>query len=167
MAPGPARHTVVSGETLAGIARRFGTSVQALAQLNNIKDVDRIRVGLVLRLPSRSVQRLAAQRTYTVRAGDTLSDIAVRFGTTVAKLASLNGIKNADAIPVGFVLRLPSPQPQRPPSPQPAGAVPREVDGPVEALPPGGGVSGKQLLVIMPTLARSKGAAYLPFLDAA
>jgi GH25 family lysozyme M1 (1,4-beta-N-acetylmuramidase) len=45
--------------------------------------------------------------TYTVQAGDTLSDIAARFGTTVASLASLNGIADPNVIQVGQVLQLP------------------------------------------------------------
>jgi putative chitinase len=158
------RHTVVSGETLSGIARRFGTSVQALAQLNNIRNVDRIRVGMVLRLPGKSVERLAAQPTYTVRGGDTLSEIAARFGTTVQRLASLNGIKNPNAVQVGLVLRLPLARPQHPSSP---GAAPRDIDGPMEALRAGGGISGKQLLAIMPSLPPSKAAGHLPFLNPA
>ncbi len=45
--------------------------------------------------------------TYKVRAGDTLTAIAARFGTSVAELAALNGIKNTSLIRVGQVLRLP------------------------------------------------------------
>lgn len=45
--------------------------------------------------------------TYTVRAGDTLSGIAVKFNTTVGALASLNSIGNPNLIKIGQVLRLP------------------------------------------------------------
>ena len=45
--------------------------------------------------------------TYTVQAGDTLSAIAMRFGTTVAVLCQLNNIANPNYIYVGQVLRLP------------------------------------------------------------
>ena len=44
---------------------------------------------------------------YTVRSGDTLSRIAAKYGTTVAKLVEINGIKNQNLIRVGQVLRLP------------------------------------------------------------
>lgn len=44
--------------------------------------------------------------TYTVVAGDTLSAIALRFGTTVSNLATLNNIRNVDLIYVGQVLKL-------------------------------------------------------------
>ena len=46
-------------------------------------------------------------KTYTVQYGDTLSAIAIRFGTTVAVLVQLNGISNPDYIYVGQVLKLP------------------------------------------------------------
>ena len=47
-------------------------------------------------------------RTYTVKKGDTLSSIANKFGTTVAKLVELNNIKNPNLIYVGQVITLPS-----------------------------------------------------------
>jgi hypothetical protein len=46
-------------------------------------------------------------RTYTVRAGDTLSGIAARFGTTVAAIVALNNITNPSLIHAGLVLRIP------------------------------------------------------------
>ena len=45
--------------------------------------------------------------TYVVKRGDTLSSIAVKYGTTVANLASLNHIKNVNVIFVGQVLKVP------------------------------------------------------------
>lgn len=45
-------------------------------------------------------------KTYTVKSGDTLSEIAMKYGTTVAKLQSKNGIKNANKIYVGQVIKL-------------------------------------------------------------
>jgi len=46
-------------------------------------------------------------RTYKVRSGDTLSGIAARFGTTVAKIVTLNNITNPSLLRVGQVLRIP------------------------------------------------------------
>lgn len=45
-------------------------------------------------------------RTYTVRSGDTLSGIAARYGTTWQHLQQINGIRNANLIRVGQVLRI-------------------------------------------------------------
>jgi LysM repeat protein len=49
----------------------------------------------------------AAARTYTVQAGDSLTVIAVKYGTTVAAIASANDIKNINNIKVGAVLVIP------------------------------------------------------------
>lgn len=49
----------------------------------------------------------SVSKTYTVVRGDNLTRIASRFGTTVAKLVELNGIKNANLIQVGQVIKLP------------------------------------------------------------
>ena len=49
--PSGKTYTVQSGDTLSGIARKYGTTVAKLAELNNIKDVDKIYVGQILRLP--------------------------------------------------------------------------------------------------------------------
>ena len=46
-------------------------------------------------------------KTYTIVSGDSLSSIAAKYGTTVAKLMQLNGIVNADRIKIGQVLKLP------------------------------------------------------------
>ena len=49
----------------------------------------------------------ASERTYTVKKGDTLSEIAARFGTTVKVLQELNDIKDPRLLQVGQVLKLP------------------------------------------------------------
>lgn len=50
--------------------------------------------------------------TYTVKHGDTLSTIALRFNTSVGVLAELNNISNINLINVGQVLRLPNTKPK-------------------------------------------------------
>jgi Lyzozyme M1 (1,4-beta-N-acetylmuramidase) len=106
--PAAGTYTVRSGDTLSTIAARFGTSVQVLAAINGIHNVNLIKVGQVLKLKSGSkpAAKPAPLSTYTVRSGDTLSAIATKHGATVAKLASINGIKNPNLIRVGQVLKL-------------------------------------------------------------
>lgn len=89
-----------AGDTLSGIATKFGTTVENLVSLNNISDPNLIYVGQVLKLPSSG----NSSRTYIVQEGDTLSSIATKFGTTVVNLVSLNNISNANLIYVGQVL---------------------------------------------------------------
>ncbi|HEL2384477.1 TPA: LysM peptidoglycan-binding domain-containing protein, partial [Streptococcus suis] len=92
-------YTVKSGDTLSGIAARFGTTVSALQSLNGISNPDKIQVGQVLKIKgSTSVVTSTSVTTYTVKSGDTLSGIAARFGTTVSALQNLNGISNPDQI---------------------------------------------------------------------
>lgn len=93
-------YTVQSGDTLWGIAQRFGTTVSALAAANEIANPDLIYPGEVLQIGG------ANSNTYTVQSGDTLWEIAQQFGTTVSALAAANGIANPDLIYPGQVLVL-------------------------------------------------------------
>jgi LysM repeat protein len=54
------------------------------------------------------IPEVGQPKTYTIKAGDSLSSIAVKFKTTVAKLMTLNKITNSNLISVGQVLKLPS-----------------------------------------------------------
>ena len=49
-------YTVVSGDTLSGIASRYGTTYQKLAEINNIADPNKIYVGQVLKVPKKTVE---------------------------------------------------------------------------------------------------------------
>jgi len=95
-------YTVKAGDTLSGIAVKYNTTVAKLKSLNQIKDANKIYTGQVLKLTTQAINT----STYTVKAGDTLSDIAVKYNTTVAKLKSLNQIKDANKIYIGQVLKL-------------------------------------------------------------
>ncbi|OIM13278.1 LysM peptidoglycan-binding domain-containing protein, partial [Oenococcus oeni] len=97
-------YTVQSGDTLSGIAAKYGTSYQALASLNGIGSPYIIIPGEKLKV-SGSVSSSSVS-SYKVVSGDTLSEIASKYGTTVAKLVSLNGLKNANYIYVGQTLRI-------------------------------------------------------------
>jgi len=99
-------YTVKSGDTLSGIAEKFNTTVDKLASLNGIKNKNLIRVGQKLKV-SGSVSTTSS-KTYTVKSGDTLSEIAQNHGTTVKQLQNANDIKNANLIRVGQKLTIPS-----------------------------------------------------------
>ena len=107
-------YTVKSGDTLSAIASRYGMTVNALVTLNGIKNANLIYPGQSLRVAdsgqgsnvSQKATTTTTASTYTVRYGDTLSAIASRYGTSTSALASLNGIKNANLIYPGQVLKL-------------------------------------------------------------
>ena len=97
-------YTIKSGDTLSGIASRYGTSVSALASLNGISNPNWIYPGQVIKVSGNSTDSSAT--TYTVKSGDNLSSIASRYGTTASAIASLNGISNANWIYPGQVLKI-------------------------------------------------------------
>ncbi len=63
--------------------------------------------------------------TYRIARGDTLSELAARFGTTVSKLAKSNGIKNPDLIITGHTLEVPGGAPSKAPAKKPASSFQR------------------------------------------
>ena len=89
-------YKVQSGDTLSGIAVKFGTTVANLSNLNGISNPNKINVGQLL-----YVKGTAKTSTYTVKSGDTLSGIASKYGTTTKALQSLNGITNPNLIYAG------------------------------------------------------------------
>ena len=96
-------YIVQSGDTLSGIAEKHGTTYQHLAAINGIADPDLIYPGDVIVIDGVA---FGSGQTYTIQSGDTLSDIAGRFGTSVAHLAALNGIENPDLIYDGDTIRI-------------------------------------------------------------
>lgn len=102
-APAQATYTVRSGDTLSSIAARFGTSYQALASLNGIANPNLIYVGQVLRVNGSAS---TGSVYYTVRAGDNLSAIASRYGTSYQSIAALNGLANPNLIYAGQILKI-------------------------------------------------------------
>ncbi len=99
---GVQEYTVRAGDSLWLIARRYGTTVEAIKSLNGLTS-DLINVGQVLKLPAGSTE---GSWEYTVRAGDTLWLISRRFGTTVDAIKGLNGL-TSDVLNIGQVLRIP------------------------------------------------------------
>lgn len=98
-------YVIQPGDTLSGIAGRYGTTVSALAQLNGISDPNKIYAGNTIRVPENGGTGENAQY-YTIQPGDTLSGIALKFGTTVSALAQLNGITDPDKIYAGNRIRI-------------------------------------------------------------
>lgn len=103
--PKTGTYTVRSGDTLSGIASKYGTTWQELQRINGIADANRIYPGQVLTLPGGG-KPAPQKRAYTVKSGDTLSGIAARFGTSWQALAQKNGLSNPNLIFPGQVLRI-------------------------------------------------------------
>ena len=111
-----AKHRVRRGENLGMIARRYGTTVTAIAQLNRLRSIHRIRERQELLVPvgrrtapptassSRSVQPGSAR--HIVRSGDSLYAIARRYGVTVAELRRWNNLGRSNRIYPGQAIRI-------------------------------------------------------------
>jgi membrane-bound lytic murein transglycosylase D len=124
-------HRVRKGESLGKIAANYGTSVAAIQRTNNIRNANRIYVGMELVIPtngampaavasngsssSRSLTSSAGSSkpkpkskkvTHTVRKGEALSTIASRYGVNTSDVMRWNGIKNANKVYVGQKLTI-------------------------------------------------------------
>ena len=98
-------YTVKSGDTLSGIGSKFGVSYQKIAADNNISNPNIIHPGQVLKIYT-DQQQQPVYETYTVKSGDTLSEIAQQFKTTIDKIARDNGINNVNLITIGQKLKI-------------------------------------------------------------
>ncbi len=111
-------YRVRRGDTLGSIARRYGTSTQALQQANHLSRPDRIYAGQYLVIPG--VKMAAAPSppvaaveipvdgtTHVVGRGQTLSWISARYGITPEQLAMHNDLRNPDRLSVGQRLSIP------------------------------------------------------------
>ena len=94
-------YKVKSGDTLSGIAVKFGTTTEVLQNLNGITNANKIYAGQVLKVKGTAKKATPKTSTYTVKAGDTLSGIAQKYGTTTKALQSLNGITKPNLIYAG------------------------------------------------------------------
>lgn len=111
MQPTTRSHVVRAGEELRFIAARYGTTWQALAAVNNIRNPNLIYVGQVLVIPAIGGPVTAPAPIvggrYVVQPGDTMFKIGARFGVDVWSIARANGILNLNRIYSGQSLVIP------------------------------------------------------------
>jgi LysM repeat protein len=105
--PGLAGEVVVKrGETLSEIADRYGTSVNRLMEMNGLRDANDLWAGSRIKVPG-NVYSGGGSGNYTVKAGETLSEIADRYGTSVNRLVQLNGLRDANDLWAGSRIQVP------------------------------------------------------------
>ena len=110
--PAAVIYTVRQGDALSTIAQRFGTTVTKLKRANRLTN-NTLRVGQRLEIPdaepARAKREVEAPKSeiYVVRQGDTLSEIADRYGVGLSKLRAANGLRG-NAIRIGQRLVIPA-----------------------------------------------------------
>ncbi len=125
-------YVVQPGDTVSHIARRSGLTVEAIVAANGLDSRAFIRAGQILSLPTAAPAPAplapALTGSHTVVAGDTVSALAVRYGSTVAAIVSANGLDSRAFIRVGQVLTIPGATTAAAPAPA-ASAAPAPTAG--------------------------------------
>jgi|SRR5690625_3896091 len=98
-------YTIRKGDTLSGIADRYGTTADALTTANELDAPNQLVVGQTLVIP-------IIGQFYFVKPGDSLYSIAQKFNMTYQELARVNNFPVGNLLPVGFRLYIPE-QPKR------------------------------------------------------
>lgn len=123
----PATYVVQPGDSVAGIAGRFGITVETLLWANQFEDPNLIQPGAeLIVLPVSGV-------LYEVQPGDTLNAIAEAFGADPEEILMANGIDDPDTIAIGQKILLPGGAP--PPTPTPVPPTPTPAPPPPTATP--------------------------------
>ncbi len=101
-------YTVEAGDTVYGISKKFGTTLEVLRTANRLSS-DMLLIGQVLYIPAHGSKSMQATTTtpYTVVSGDTLWSISNRFDTTVSALRSANNL-SSDTLSIGQTLIIPA-----------------------------------------------------------
>lgn len=94
-------HVVSSGETLSGIARRYGSTVSQIATANELPDPNQLIVGQSIVIP-------IAARQHVVRSGETLWQIAQSYGISLDAIIRVNQLANPNMLEIGTVLNIPA-----------------------------------------------------------
>lgn len=106
-------YKVQKGDTLYNIAKKYNTTIKHLAQINNIKNPNLIYVGEIITISCNHNNTENEEDNvskdiinYKIKSGDTLSQIALKYNTTVSSIVSLNNIKNPNVIYIGDVIKI-------------------------------------------------------------
>ena len=117
------KYTIKSGDTLYTIAHKHHTTIQEVIKANGMKRGEMLALGRVLKVPqdtyfpgkqkkrksvtAKSKKKVLKTVKYTIKRGDTLSAIAHKYHTSIAKVRSINGMKKGDVLKFGKTLKVP------------------------------------------------------------
>lgn len=94
-------YTVQSGDSLIGLARKFGVSTADLAATNNIASNAQLQRGQTLKVPQLTT-------SYTVKSGDSLIGLARQYGVSTSELAQMNNLSSDAMLQRGQKLTVPN-----------------------------------------------------------
>ena len=100
-------YTVRPGDTLASIARSYGTTFPYLASINGISNPNRIFWGMTICVQTYNPPPPQHTTFYVVQRGDWLSRIAARYGVSLWSLLQVNPLMNPNLIYPGQVITIP------------------------------------------------------------
>ncbi len=133
-----AKYAIKNGDTLFTIARKHHTTIEEVKKANGLKKGETLKLGRVLKVPKNTyftdkkkkvakvtkksknkrivqktnkktnIKRSSKSAKYTIKSGDTLSTIARKNHTTIAKLRKANGLKKGKTLKLGKVLKMPT-----------------------------------------------------------
>ena len=128
------KYVIKSGDTLSSIARKHHTTIAKMRKANGLKKGETLKLGRVLTVPKttyaqsmkkkrvakvtktskhkklakkRNTRKSAKSVKYVIKSGDTLSSIARKHHTTIAKMRKANGLKKGETLKLGRVLTVP------------------------------------------------------------
>ena len=103
-------YTVKSGDSLYKIANNYNTTVNAIIEVNNLKN-NILQIGQVLKIPTDNQNNTDNNTNnylnYTVKSGDSLYKIANNYNTMVNEIINLNNLKS-NILQIGQVLKIPT-----------------------------------------------------------
>ncbi len=145
---GTLEHVVAKGDSFYSIGRKYGVGMNAVAKANPNIIPTRLRIGQKVIIPAAApkpvvaLPTLDAPNTYTVKRGDTLGHIALKYRTKIANLKSVNGL-TSDFLKIGQKLTVPAratvplaPVPTAAPALSPTTGLPISVPAPPTAVGP-------------------------------
>lgn len=108
--PGGTLYSIRPGDTFFELARRFGTTVNAIAAANPGVNPNNLQIGQVICIPVPATAGPCPPGTfaYIIQAGDTFFELARRFGTTVAAITAANPGVNPNNLQIGQVICIPT-----------------------------------------------------------
>jgi len=99
-------YMVKKGDSLYSIAKTYNTTVDAIKTLNNLNS-NLLSIGQILKIPSTESKDDSLYLTYTVKAGDTLYNIARIYNTKVDAIKTLNNL-TTNTLSIGQILKIPT-----------------------------------------------------------